>query len=118
MCIGKCNGDFTVLNLDKGIFDFALCVLNRDVVFGFCFLGIGLATFATLIDPEAIVIAGGVSKAGKWLADPAQESFEQHVFQNIRGKVDIILSTVNDRERDILGASVLAWNVKEYSLFK
>lgn len=81
-------------------------------------LGIGLATFATLIDPEAIVIAGGVSKAGKWLADPAQESFEQHVFQNIRGKVDIILSTVNDRERDILGASVLAWNVKEYSLFK
>jgi len=43
MCFGKCNGDFTVPNFDKGIFDFALCVLNRDVVFGFGFLGIGLA---------------------------------------------------------------------------
>lgn len=81
-------------------------------------LGIGLANFATLCDPEAIIIAGGVSKAGKWLAEPAQKSFDQHVFQNIRGKVDLILSTLSDRERDILGASVLAWEVKEYSLFK
>ena len=43
MRFGKCNGNFAVFNLDKGIFDFALCVLNRDVVFGFCFLGIGLS---------------------------------------------------------------------------
>lgn len=81
-------------------------------------LGIGLANFANLTDPEAIIIAGGVSKAGKWLAEPTQESFDKHVFPNIRGKVNLIISTLDNRERDILGASVLAWEVKEYSLFK
>ena len=81
-------------------------------------LGIGLANFATLTDPEAIIIAGGVSQAGRWLSEPAKESFEKHVFHNIRGRVDLIISQLSNRERDILGASVLAWSVKEYSLFK
>lgn len=81
-------------------------------------LGIGLANFATLINPQAIIIAGGISRAGKWLMGPAKESFDQHVFQNIRGKVNLIISTLDNRERDILGASVMAWEVEEYSLFK
>lgn len=81
-------------------------------------LGRSLATLAAIFDPEAIIIAGGVSKAGKWLGDPTQESFDSHIFKNIRGKVKLILSTMSDRERDILGASVIAWEVQEYSLFK
>jgi glucokinase len=32
--------------------------------------------------------------------------------------VKFLVSTLNDHYRDILGASVLAWEVKEYSLFK
>ena len=81
-------------------------------------LGIGMANYASIIDPEAIILTGGISKAGKWLIDPAYESFEKHVFGNIRGKVKIILSMIDNRERDVLGASALAWSVKEYSLFK
>lgn len=81
-------------------------------------LGIGLANLATLIDPEAIIIAGGISQAGRWLIEPAKDSFESHVFHNTRGRVDLIISQLSNRERDILGASVLAWDVKEYSLFK
>lgn len=81
-------------------------------------LGIGLANFATMIDPEAIIIAGGVSQAGRWLLEPTKESFDNHVFYNTRGRADIIVSQLGNRERDILGASVLAWGVKEYSLFK
>ena len=56
--------------------------------------------------------------AGHWLFDPLCESFDQHLFHNMKGKVKILESTLNGRERDVLGASVLAWNVKEYSLFK
>lgn len=81
-------------------------------------LGLGLATYASLVDPEAIILAGGISHAGKWLMEPTQESFEHHVFGNIRGKVKLLFSILNDRERDVLGASALAWEVKEYSLFK
>lgn len=80
--------------------------------------GIGLATYASLVNPEAIIITGGVSHAGKWLFEPTRESFENHVFRNMRGKVHLMLSDLNDAERDVLGASALAWEVPEYSLFK
>ncbi len=80
--------------------------------------GIGLATYASIVNPEAIIITGGVSHAGKWLLEPTRESFENHVFRNMRGKVLVTLSELDDQERDVLGASALAWEVPEYSLFK
>jgi glucokinase len=40
------------------------------------------------------------------------------VFGNLRGKVKILISKLDNRERDVLGASALAWSVPEYSLFK
>ena len=81
-------------------------------------LGWGLSYYAMLVNPEAIIITGGVSHAGHWLMDPTHESFENHVFLNMRGKVRLMLSDLNDAERDVLGASALAWEVPEYSLFK
>lgn len=81
-------------------------------------LGLGLANYASIIDPEAIILTGGISHAGHWLVDPTSESFEEHVFGNLRGKVRLLLSKLEDRERDVLGASALAWSVPEYSLFK
>ena len=81
-------------------------------------LGLSLANLAAVIDPEAIILSGGVAKAGKWLLDPLEESFADHLFYNIRDKVKIIVSNINSRDRDVLGASALAWEVKEYSLFK
>lgn len=81
-------------------------------------LGLGLANYASLVDPEAIILTGGISHAGKWLLDPTRQSFEEHVFGNLRGKVKILVSKLDDRERDVLGASALAWSVPEYSLFK
>ena len=81
-------------------------------------LGLGLANYASLVDPEAIILTGGVSHAGKWLLDPTCKSFEEHVFGNLRGKVKMLVSKLEDRERDVLGASALAWSVPEYSLFK
>jgi glucokinase len=81
-------------------------------------LGLGLANYASLVDPEAIILTGGISRAGKWLLEPAYQSFEDHVFGNLRGKVKMIVSQLTDSERDVLGASALAWSVPEYSLFK
>jgi glucokinase len=81
-------------------------------------LGQGLATYASLIDPEAIIFTGGVSHAGHWLLDPAKEVLDQLVFGNLKNKVKLIVSRLDDRERDVLGASALAWSVPEYSLFK
>lgn len=81
-------------------------------------LGIGLANYASIVDPEAVILTGGISHAGRWLLGPTRESFDNHVFGNMRGKVKLVVSELDDRERDVLGASVLAWSVPEYSLFK
>ena len=81
-------------------------------------LGVGLANYASIIDPEAIILTGGIALAGKWLYEPAYESFEAHIFGNMRGKVKLLLSQIDNHERDVLGASALAWSVPEYSLFK
>jgi glucokinase len=81
-------------------------------------LGISVANYASVLDPEAIIFTGGISNAGHWLFDPAYEEFENHVYHNIKGKVKFLRSSIDDRERDVLGASALAWGIKEYSLFK
>jgi glucokinase len=79
-------------------------------------LGVGLANYASIINPEAFILTGGIPKAGNWLLEPTKESFERHVFHNTRDKVKLLVSDLESR--DILGASVLAWEVREYSLFK
>ncbi len=81
-------------------------------------LGIGLANYASILDPEAIIFTGLAAMSGHWLIEPANEIFEAHVFHNIENKVKFIVSNVDNSSRNILGASVLAWEVKEYSLFK
>ena len=80
-------------------------------------LGLGLANYASLVNPEALIFTGGIARAGKWLLEPAKKSFEEHVFHNIQGKVKFLQSELGESERNVLGASVLAWKVKEYSLF-
>ena len=59
-----------------------------------------------------------MTAAGKWLLKPMRASFDEHVFQNIKNKTRILVSILKEGERDVLGASALAWDVKEYSLFK
>ena len=37
---------------------------------------------------------------------------------SIQGETRLLVSILKEGERDVLGASALAWDVKEYSLFK
>ena len=80
-------------------------------------LGMGLANYASILNPEAIILTGDMTLAGKWLLKPMRKTFEEHVFPNIRETTRILVSILKEGERDILGASALAWDVKEYSLF-
>ena len=44
------------------------------------YLGYALANIAALVDPEAIVIGGGVSKAGEILLDYVEKAYKERVF--------------------------------------
>ena len=79
--------------------------------------GIGLSFYASIVNPEAIILTGGLTKELKWLEEPTQLSFNEHLFPNLRGKVELQVSIITDAERDVMGASALAWEVEEYSLF-
>lgn len=79
--------------------------------------GIGLSFYASIINPEAIILTGGLTNQWKWLEEPTQLSFNEHLFPNLRGKVELQVSIITDAERDVMGASALAWEVEEYSLF-
>ena len=81
-------------------------------------LGLGMANCASVLNPEAIILTGDMTQAGKWLLKPMRAAFEEHVFHNIKNKTRILVSILKEGERDVLGASALAWDVKEYSLFK
>ena len=81
-------------------------------------LGMGLANYGSMVDPEAFIFTGGIAKAGKWLFDPAKKVFDEYVFHNTRGKIKFLVSEEDRVLNDVLGASVLAWEVREYSLFK
>ena len=71
-----------------------------------------------MVDPEAFIFTGGIAKAGKWLFDPAKKVFDEYVFHNSKGKIKFLVSEEDRVLNDVLGASVLAWEVREYSLFK
>ncbi len=81
-------------------------------------LGRSIANYATALNPEAVVLTGDINQVMEWLLEPTRESLEENVFHNLRGKVKILPSILETAERTVLGASALAWGVKEYSLFK
>ncbi|MCC8167773.1 MAG: ROK family glucokinase, partial [Clostridiales bacterium] len=59
-------------------------------------LGIALANIAVVADPEVIVLGGGVSKAGKYLADKVQKAFTGYAFRACRDTQVALAQLGND----------------------
>lgn len=70
--------------------------------FGY-YLGKGLAAVAGVVNPEAFVIGGGVSKAGEVLFEYIKPYYEKYVFHASR-KVDFKLATLGN-DAGIYGAA-------------
>lgn len=68
-------------------------------------LGGALAVFAAVVDPEAIVIGGGVSKAGQPLIDCIQKYYREYAFSLCKETPMVIASLGNDA--GIYGAAKL-----------
>ena len=59
-------------------------------------LGSTLAVFACVTDPEAIVIGGGVSIAGKALTDCIQKYYREYTFSSCKDTPIVIATLGND----------------------
>ena len=49
----------------------------------FACLGEGIANICNVVDPETVVLGGGVSKAGQMLIDGVERHFKRHVFHAV-----------------------------------
>ena len=75
-------------------------------------LGEALANFVMFSSPEAIILFGGVCKAGKLLLDPVKENMEKNLLPIFQNKVKLIFSELKESDAAILGASALVWEAK------
>lgn len=60
------------------------------------YLGYSLAATAAVLDPEAFIIGGGVSKAGDILLDVVQKYYKQYVWPGCRDKKFVLAKLGND----------------------
>lgn len=72
------------------------------------FLGIGMADLTDLLDPEAIVIGGGLAQAGPMLLDPAREAFRAHVMAADYRSLPRIVTASLGQDAGVVGAADLA----------
>lgn len=72
-------------------------------------LGESFADFIAFSAPEAIVLFGGLAKAGEFLLKPLEEAMNENLISIWKGKVKIIQSALKESDAAILGASALAW---------
>jgi glucokinase len=76
-------------------------------------LGLALANFVMFSSPEAVILFGGLTKAGDLILKPTQESMEENLLQVFRNKVKILVSHLKEADAAILGASALVWDKKD-----
>lgn len=69
------------------------------------YLGYALANVATLMDPEVIVIGGGVSKAGTVITDYVEKHYKERMFF-VNDKVKFVLATLGN-DAGVYGAAKL-----------
>lgn len=72
-------------------------------------LGEALATFVLFSSPEAIVLFGGLTKAGDLIMEPTRKAMEDNILTAFKGKVKLLVSTLKEADAAILGASALVW---------
>ncbi len=74
-------------------------------------LGTALANFVMFSSPEAIILFGGLTKAGDFILKPTREHMEANLIQVFQNKVKILVSHLKESDAAILGASALVWDM-------
>ena len=59
------------------------------------YLGRGLAAIAAVLDPQCIILGGGISKAGKFLTDHVRPYFEKYAFHAQKGKIELKIAKLS-----------------------
>jgi glucokinase len=72
-------------------------------------LGEALANFVMFSSPEAIILFGGLTKAGDLIMNPTRKAMEENMLQIFQNKIKLMFSELKEADAAILGASALVW---------
>ena len=72
-----------------------------------------LADFIAFSSPEAIVLFGGLAKAGDYIFKPIQKAIDDNVLNIYKGKTKLLASELKDSDAAVLGASALGWELRD-----
>ena len=76
-------------------------------------LGEAFADFIAFSSPEAIILFGGLTKAGDLLMNPIKRALDKNILKIYAGKTKLLFSQLKESDAAVLGASALGWEVKE-----
>ena len=98
----------------KDVYDAAIRgdkVAQEVFTFTGTILGEALADFIAFSAPEAIILFGGLTKAGDLIMKPTLEAMEANVLNIWKGKTKLLVSELKDSDAAVLGASALALGI-------
>ena len=72
-----------------------------------------LADAIAFSSPEAIVLFGGLAKSGDYIMKPIQKAIDDNILNIYKGKTKLLVSELKDSDAAVLGASALAWELKD-----
>ncbi len=74
-------------------------------------LGRALADVCTITSPEAIILFGGLAKAGELLFEPTKRYMEENMLITFKNKIKLLPSGIQDKNTAVIGASALVWQM-------
>ncbi|MEG1616379.1 MAG: ROK family protein [Bacteroidales bacterium] len=75
-------------------------------------LGEAFADFVAFSAPEAIILFGGLSRAGDMIMNPIMDAMEANLLNIWKGKIKVLFSELKESDAAVLGASALGWETK------
>lgn len=75
-------------------------------------LGESFAEFVAFSAPQAIILFGGLSRAGDMILKPIVEHMNANLLHLWKNKIDVFFSQLKESDAAILGASALGWEIK------
>jgi len=71
-------------------------------------LGVGIANYVNIFNPELVVIGGGISSAGELLLGPARDEYRRRVLRAV-GTARVVVAQLGN-DAGVLGAAALLFD--------
>lgn len=82
--------------------------LAKETIMEICdYLGAGIASIVHIVDPQIVIVGGGIAEAGKEFISRIEQVVKQNALKSITDKIKVVKANLN-KEAGVIGAILLA----------